>query len=159
MSFGDIFGSLKFALMGVVEARKGKFILVVDTEYVSVEDDKATPGPLFSDVTARFKTFNFNPEVGYRLYDDPDNRASVDVLGGIRVWHVSTKLDFGAGILPAFSLKVAATGWTQLSPCAARRMWPRRCSSPANLISAVAARSLPGMYLVALVTTSSQTLR
>ena len=91
--------------MGVVEARKGKFILVVDTEYVSVEDDKATPGPLFSDVTARFKTFNFNPEAGYRLYDDPDNRASVDVLGGIRVWHVSTELDFGAGILPAIELE------------------------------------------------------
>ncbi|HEV7473955.1 MAG TPA: hypothetical protein VGN90_07895 [Pyrinomonadaceae bacterium] len=104
MSFGDVFGSLKFALMGVVEARKGKFVLLVDTEYVSIEDDKATPGPFFSDVTAQFKTFIFDPEVGYRLYDDPDKGASVDVLGGIRVWHVSTELDFGAGILPAVHL-------------------------------------------------------
>lgn len=101
MSFGDIFGSLKFALMGVFEARKGKFILLTDLEYVSIEDDKATPGPFFSNVNAKFKTFIFDPEVGYRLYDDPAKGASIDVLGGIRVWHVSTDLEFGAGILPA----------------------------------------------------------
>lgn len=101
MSFGDIFGSLKFALMGVFEARKGKFILLTDMEYVSIEDDKATPGPLFSNVNAKFKTFIFDPEVGYRLFDNPAKGQSIDVLGGIRVWHVSTELDFGAGILPA----------------------------------------------------------
>jgi len=104
-SFGDIWHSLDFALMGVLEARKGKFILLVDTEYVAVSDDRATPGPFFSDVNAKFKTFIFDPEVGYRLYDDPDKGASVDVLGGIRVWHVSTELDFGAGILPALNVQ------------------------------------------------------
>lgn len=101
MSFGDIFGSLKFALMGVFEARKGKFVSLTDMEYVSVREDKATPGPFFSNVDAGFKIFIFDQEVGYRLYEDPAKGASVDVLGGIRVWHVSTDLDFGAGILPA----------------------------------------------------------
>jgi len=101
MSFGDIFGALKFALMGVFEARKGKWVLLTDVEYISVETDKATPGPLFSNVTAGFKTVNFQPEVGYRLYADPDKGASVDVLGGIRISRVSMDLDFGAGILPA----------------------------------------------------------
>jgi opacity protein-like surface antigen len=105
MSFGDIFGSLKFALMGVFEARKGKFILLTDMEYVSIEDDKATPGPFFSDVTARFKTFIFDPEVGYRVFDNPAKGQSIDLLGGIRVWHVSTELDFGAGILPATQIQ------------------------------------------------------
>jgi hypothetical protein len=100
-SFSDIFHSLKFALMGVFEARKGRFVSLTDMEYVSIRDDKATPGPLFSNVDAGFKTFIFDQEVGYRLYDDPAKGASVDVLGGIRVWHVSTDLDFGAGILPA----------------------------------------------------------
>jgi hypothetical protein len=100
-SFSDIFHSLKFALMGVFEARKGRFVSLTDMEYVSIRDDKATPGPFFSNVDAGFKTFIFDQEVGYRLYDDPAKGASVDVLGGIRVWHVSTDLDFGAGILPA----------------------------------------------------------
>jgi len=92
---------LDFALMGVFEARKGKLVVLTDLEYVAVSDDKATPGPLFSNVNAKFKTFIFDPEVGYRVYDDPAKGAYVDVLGGIRVWHVSTELNFGAGILPA----------------------------------------------------------
>ena len=100
-SFSDIFHSLDFALMGVFEARKGKLVVLTDLEYVAVSDDKATPGPLFSNVNAKFKTFIFDPEVGYRVYDDPAKGAFVDVLGGIRVWHVSTELNFGAGILPA----------------------------------------------------------
>lgn len=101
MSFGDIFGALKFALMGTFEARKGKFVLLTDLEYVSIEDDKATPGPLFSNVNARFSTLIFDPEVGYRVFANPEKGQFVDVLGGIRVWHVNTDLDFGAGILPA----------------------------------------------------------
>ena len=101
MSFSDIFGSLKFALMGTLEARKGKFVLLTDLEYVSIEDDKATPGPLFSNVNARFSTLIFDPEVGYRVFSNPEKGQSVDVLGGVRIWHVNTDLDFGAGILPA----------------------------------------------------------
>ena len=58
--FSDVFGSLKFALMGVFEARKNKFVIGTDLEYVSLEDDKATPGPLFSSVKAKVKTFIFN---------------------------------------------------------------------------------------------------
>ena len=100
-SFGDVFDNLKFALMGAFGARKGRFVMQADTEYVSLEDEGATPGPFFSDVTARIKMFIFSPQAGYRLYSDPDKGASVDVLGGIRVWHLSTEFDFGAGILPA----------------------------------------------------------
>lgn len=100
-SFSDIFHSLDLALMGLLEARKGKFVTLTDVEYVAVSDNKATPGPLFSNVNAKFKTFIFDPEAGYRVLDHPDKGAFVDVLGGVRVWHVSTDLAFGAGILPA----------------------------------------------------------
>ena len=108
-SFGDIFHSLQFAAMGLLEARKGKLVTLIDVEYVSIKDDKATPGPLFSNVNAKFKTFIFDPEVGYRVFDDPDKGAFVDVLGGARVWHVSTELAFGAGILPATTVQGSRT--------------------------------------------------
>jgi opacity protein-like surface antigen len=104
-SFSDIFHSLDFALMGVLEARKGKLVVLVDTEYVAVSDNKATPGPLFSNVNAKFKTFIFDPEVGYRVFANPAKGQSIDVLGGIRVWHVSTDLAFGAGFLPAIEIQ------------------------------------------------------
>ncbi|HEY9501301.1 MAG TPA: hypothetical protein VIR01_06735 [Pyrinomonadaceae bacterium] len=100
-SFSDVFDALNFAFMGTFEARKGKFISLTDLEYVSVSDEKATPGPLFSNVDAGFKTFIFDQEVGYRLLENSAKGASLDVLGGARVWRVKTDLEFGAGILPA----------------------------------------------------------
>lgn len=107
-SFGDIFDTLKFAFMGVFEARKGKWLVITDLEYVSIEDERATPGPFFSNVTAKFKTFIFDPEVGYRVFDN-DQGGTIDVLGGVRVWRVSTDLNFGAGILPAQQLQGSRT--------------------------------------------------
>ena len=100
-SFGDIFHALKFAFMGVFEAHKGKWAMQTDVEFVSLDDDKATPGPLFSSANAKIKTFVFTPEAGYKIYNDPDKGSFVQVLGGTRIWHISTDLTFNAGILPA----------------------------------------------------------
>jgi len=104
-SFSDLFHDLDFFIMGAFEARKGKLVSLTTIEYTDISDEKATPGPLFSSAKANFKQFIFDSEVGYRLYDDPDKGASVDVLGGIRVWHVSTDLTFRAGILPTIDLQ------------------------------------------------------
>lgn len=104
MSFGDVFGALNFAAMGTFEARKRKFVSLTDLEYVSVSDDRATPGPFFSSVDAGFKTFIFDQEVGYRVYEN-GNGASIDVLGGARVWRVKSDFEFGAGILPAVRIE------------------------------------------------------
>jgi hypothetical protein len=101
--FSDVFHSLKFALMGVFEARKGKVVSLTDVEYISIEDDRATPGPLFSSATAKFKTFIFDQEVGYRVWNNSE-KGGLDVLGGVRIWHISTQLNFGAGILAAQQL-------------------------------------------------------
>jgi hypothetical protein len=108
-SFGDIFHSLKFAFMGVFEAHKGKWAMQTDLEFVSLEDDKATPGPLFSSANAKIKTFVFTPEAGYKIYNDPDNGSFLQVLGGTRIWHISTDLTFNAGILPAVQISNSRT--------------------------------------------------
>jgi len=104
-SFGDIFESLKFAFMGVFEAHKNKWAIQTDVEFVSLEDEKATPGPLFSSATAKIKTFVFTPEVGYKIYSDPDKGSFVEVLGGTRIWHISSDLTFNAGLLPTVLTK------------------------------------------------------
>jgi opacity protein-like surface antigen len=98
--FSDIFDSLKFAFMGVFEARKGKWGMQTDFEYVSLEDEKATPGPLFKNAKVKIKTTVFTPEVAYRLYDNGKG-SFVQVLGGTRIWHISSDISFGAGVLPA----------------------------------------------------------
>lgn len=104
-SFGDLFHDLDFFIMGAFEARKGKLISLTTLEYTDISDEKATPGPLFSNVKANFKQFIFDSEAGYRVFDNPDKGASIDVLGGARVWHVSTDLAFGARVLPAVDLQ------------------------------------------------------
>jgi hypothetical protein len=96
--------------MGTFEARKGKFISLTDLEYVSVSDEKATPGPLFSTVDAGFKVFIFDQEVGYRVLENSEKGASLDVVGGARVWRVKTDFEFGAGILPATRIE-ASRSW------------------------------------------------
>ena len=109
-SFSDVFDALNFFIMGTFEARKGRFISLTDLEYVSVSDERATPGPLFSTVDAGFKTFIFDQEFGYRLLENSEKGASLDVLGGARVWRVKTDFEFGAGILPATRVE-ASRSW------------------------------------------------
>jgi hypothetical protein len=105
--FTEIFHSLKFAFMGVFEAHKGKWAMQTDVEFVSLGDDKATPGPLFSSADAKIKTFVFTPEVGYKIYNDPDKGNFVQVLGGARIWHISSDVTFNAGILPAAQINLS----------------------------------------------------
>ena len=106
-NFGDIFDSLKFAFMGVFEAHKNNWAIQTDVEYVSIENEKATPGPLFSSATAKIKSFVFTPEVGYRIYKSEDKNSFIQVLGGTRIWRISSDLSFNAGLLPAVQIKTS----------------------------------------------------
>ncbi|MCM3871858.1 MAG: hypothetical protein ND895_14340 [Pyrinomonadaceae bacterium] len=91
---------LNFGFMATFEARKNKFIFLTDLQYSNLSTERGNPGPLFSSTRASFKTFILDPEVGYRVLDNGKG-AFVDVLGGIRYWHLNGTIDFRAGILPA----------------------------------------------------------
>lgn len=95
---------LNFGFMGTFEARKNRFVILTDLQYSNLGTDRATPGPLFSGADADFKTFVLDPEVGYRVLQNPEKGRFLDVLGGIRYWHLRTDLTFNAGILPAVSV-------------------------------------------------------
>jgi hypothetical protein len=101
---------LNFGFMGTFEARKDRFIILTDLQYSNLGTDRATPRSLFSSASADFKTFVLDPEVGYRIVDNPEKGAFVDVLGGIRYWHLRTDLTFNAGLLSSFSA-TRSRGW------------------------------------------------
>lgn len=99
-SVGDSDIELNFGFMGTFEARKNKFIILTDLQYSDLATENDNPGPLFSSTRSSFKTFVFDPEIGYRVLDN-GNGATLDVLGGVRYWHLNANLAFRAGILPA----------------------------------------------------------
>ena len=87
---------LNFGLMGTFEARKKRFIILTDFQYSNLGTNRATPGPLFTTAEADFKTFVLDPKIGYRIINNPEKGAFVDVLAGIRYWHLTTDLNFNA---------------------------------------------------------------
>jgi hypothetical protein len=97
--YDDILGNINgsFALIG--EARKGRVGVVTDVSYSDIEDDDATPGPLFTTLTSRTKTWIASMAGFYRLIEQ--DRAFLDGMAGLRYWSVDSSLKLGAGILPA----------------------------------------------------------
>jgi len=101
---------LNFGFMSTFEARRDKLLILTDLQYSNLGTERPNPGILFSSATAAFKTFILDPEVGYRVAENTEKGRSVDLLGGIRYWHLRTDLDFAAGALPAES-RTASRGW------------------------------------------------
>ena len=101
---------LNFGFMGAFEARKNRIVILTDLQYSNLGADKPSPGPLFSGATADFKTFILEPEVGYRIVDNPETESFFGVFGGIRYWHLKTDLTFNAGVLPGVTA-TRSRGW------------------------------------------------
>lgn len=94
---------LNFGFMGTFEARRNKLSVVTDLQYSNLGTKSPTPGPLFSNASADFKTFVLDPEVGYRIAANPEKGRFIDVLGGVRYWHLRADLNLDAGLLSARS--------------------------------------------------------
>ncbi len=100
ISLTDADVELNFGFMATFEARKNRFVFLTDLQYSNLSTERGNPGPLFSSSRASFKTFILDPEIGYRVLDNGEG-AFLDVVGGIRYWHLNGTIDFRAGILPA----------------------------------------------------------
>jgi opacity protein-like surface antigen len=121
--FRDLFRHLDFALMGQVEARKGNWSILGDAMYMSLSGERVTPSPLFSDIEVEVKETIIEPAVAYRVLKT--ERGSIDLLGGVRFWHVKPHLTFQPRILPLVDVEesrnwadpiVGARGTASLSP-------------------------------------------
>lgn len=96
--FPDIFRNLDFAMMGTFEARKGNWMILTDAMYMSLSGKRVTPSPFFSDIDVKVKETIIDPEVGYRVVRR--ERGTIDLLAGVRIWHVKPHLTFQPRILP-----------------------------------------------------------
>lgn len=106
-SFGNVLENLSFGLMGVMEAKKGRFIFTNDIMWTKMGVERDTPGPLYNTARVDVNLFIFDPEAGYRVYEGKG--GSFDVLGGIRLWSVENSLETTTGIAPGFNVSERKT--------------------------------------------------
>jgi len=91
-SFGDILENFDIGFMGAGEARYGRFGIAMDLLYLKVSTSADTPfGVLADHIDATSKTFTAFGALEYRLAET--DQMSFDVLGGARVWSLTTELD------------------------------------------------------------------
>lgn len=113
--FDELFDNLNFAIMGGFAARKDKWSAALDVIYMDASGDKSgtiTPSalpslsiPVSADVDLTGWVVNLN---GARnVYDG--ERASVDVLVGLRYLDVESKLTVSVASLPPGSVKSTDT--------------------------------------------------
>ena len=121
--FRDLFRNLDFAAMGQFEAHKGNWSILADAMYMSLSGERVTPSPFFGDIEVEVKETIIEPSVAYRAFETEG--SSIDVLGGVRFWHVKTHLTFQPRILPLVDVEgskswadpiIGARGTVKLSP-------------------------------------------
>jgi hypothetical protein len=96
--FDDIIENAEFAFMLAAEARRGRFAIVTDLTYLSLSIDDATPGPLFGGASVDSTTFFATTAGMYRVVEN--ERLSLELGAGARIWYVDNELRLSAGALP-----------------------------------------------------------
>lgn len=99
VAFKDILKNLDLAGMAIVELRHRRVAAYMDLIYTSISAGQDTPlGILYDDVALQNEVFIGTFGGAYRALQL--ERASLDLLAGIRVWSVDTVLELEGGILP-----------------------------------------------------------
>lgn len=110
-SFGDIFSYLNIGLMGEVEARKKRVLLLTDVMWMRLSDEKGIPlnDVGFQTVDAKVKQFILTPGVGYRVVDK--GKLKIDAIVGLRYWHLGESLEFTPSLIGGIS---ASQNWVDV---------------------------------------------
>ena len=95
LSFSDILDDLRFAGMVAGAARKGRFGIAADIQYVETRSD-GDLRPFFQKTSVTSKTFLATVTGEYAAVDTPE--ATLFVGAGLRVWSVDTDLKLSGGL-------------------------------------------------------------
>jgi hypothetical protein len=110
-SFDDILSILDVGVMGLAEARYGRFGIFTDLNYIRLSASRDTPfGLLARSVDLTTHSLMWTAAGEYRLVDQPD--ASLDAFAGFRLFSIKNELDFNPpGLLGGTELSQTET-WT-----------------------------------------------
>ena len=102
-SFSDIWDDLQFAGMIAGGARKDRFSIAGDLQYVHTEGNDNSLAPIFGSEKLTSKTVIFSALGEYLILER--DRSNLVVSGGLRVWSVDTELELSTGALPGRTIK------------------------------------------------------
>jgi hypothetical protein len=95
-SLGDILGKTNFIYEGAVDVRKRRFGLLTDVNYLNLGSSQTFESPsLFGGTNVDAQLFVFDPEFYVRAVGT--ERASLDLMVGLRYWHLSDEIEFLPG--------------------------------------------------------------
>lgn len=108
LPFSDVVQNLEFAVMGLAEARKGRFMMGVDATYTNVGKSVKTPfGVLANKIDATNTALMLTGVAGYGIIDT--DMARLDLIAGARLWSVNNDFDARGGLLGGRSWSDGAT--------------------------------------------------
>lgn len=106
--FGDILDDLDFAAMAIGEARYDRYSIFADIMYSKISSGRGTPrGIIADDVNVSSETFAGLFGAGYSVLQN--ERGTLDIVAGLRIWHASTDISFSGGILDGVDRNDSAT--------------------------------------------------
>ena len=97
LDFDEILEDLDFGFFVAGDARKDRFVVVYDLNYVRTTSSNNLRGLFFSSAKLESEIFVASVGAGYRVVNKDDR--SLDLFGGVRAWVVDTDLTLGAGAL------------------------------------------------------------
>jgi hypothetical protein len=108
LSIGDVLDHFDIGVMGVAEARNGRFSFGADLLWVKLSAQEDTPfGILFRDVELTAEMLVLTGIGAYSLvYEEGGN---LDIFAGARLWSVKTELNFNGALLDDRSFDDDAT--------------------------------------------------
>lgn len=108
LSPSDAVASLDFAFMGAVEARNGRWGLILDTVYADLGAEESTPfGQLWSEAEVDTRLSATTIYAGYRVAES--EKGSVDLLAGARFYDLDMTLSLAPGLREARSRAISDT--------------------------------------------------
>lgn len=108
MSFSDIWDELDFAAMAIAEAHYDRYSIFTDMMYSKISDASATPRGIFAEsVGVSSETFAGLLGGGYAVLQD--DKGTLDLVAGARLWYAKTEISFNGGILNGIDRSDSAT--------------------------------------------------
>ncbi len=94
--------------MGIIEGRRGRYSIFADLAYTKTSVKDSTPkGVLAEQIGVTSQSFSGLLGGGYTVQST--DRLHLDLIAGVRVWSVSTELNFHGGALDHMKQRDSAT--------------------------------------------------